>query len=97
MDSAASRPAAMAAMAMPAAAGTQHVITVFIRSANVDKPQNPTTPLRPAGRVVFSARGLDVAAVQQFDLSNIGFNPTEIISFEISGAHADDFEFASNN
>jgi protein-arginine deiminase len=57
-------------MAMPAAGGTQQVIKVFIRSANVDKPKNPSTPLRPAGRVVFQARGPDVAAVQQFDLTH---------------------------
>ena len=59
-------------MSMPAAGGTQHVIKVFIRSANVEKPKNPDTPLREAGRVVFQARGLDVAAVQQFDLTHDG-------------------------
>ena len=32
----------------------------------------------------------------QFDLSNIGFVPTEITSFEITGAHAGDFAFTSN-
>jgi len=60
-------------MSMPAANGKQHVIKVFIRSANVDKPNNPAAPLRPAGRVVFLARGPDVAAVQQFDLKH-GFD-----------------------
>ncbi len=59
-------------MSMPAAGGAQHVIKVFIRSANIEKAQNPATPLRPAGRVVFKARGLDVAAVQQFDLKHDG-------------------------
>lgn len=32
-----------------------------------------------------------------FDLSNIGFEPTEITAFEITGTHAADFEFTSNN
>ncbi len=58
---------------------------------------NPALRIEPAsidiGTVVVGEPSVEV----QFDLSNIGFNPTEITSFEISGAHADDFEFASNN
>ena len=58
---------------------------------------NPALRIEPAsidiGTVVVGEPSVEV----QFDLSNIGFSPTEITSFEISGAHASDFEFASNN
>ena len=54
-------------MAMPAAGGKQHVITVFLRSANVDLPMSPLAPLRAGGRLVFQVRGPDIAAVQQYD------------------------------
>ena len=58
---------------------------------------NPALRIEPAsidiGTVVVGEPSVEF----QFDLSNIGFSPTEITSFEISGAHADDFEFASNN
>jgi hypothetical protein len=58
---------------------------------------NPALRIEPAsidiGTVVVGEPSVEV----QFDLSNIGFSPTEITSFEISGAHAGDFEFASNN
>ena len=33
----------------------------------------------------------------QFDLSNIGFAPTEVTGFEISGEHPSDFVFTSNS
>ena len=57
-------------MAMPAKGNKQHVITVFLRSANVDYPKDPISPLRSGGRVVFQARGPDIAAVQQYDLKH---------------------------
>lgn len=59
-------------MSMPAAGGAPHVVTVFVRSANVDDPENRTTPLRQAGRVVFDLRGPDRAAVQQYDTKHPG-------------------------
>jgi len=57
-------------MSMPAPGGKQHVITVYIRSANVDNPNNAIRPLREAGRVVYDLRGLDIAAVQQYDIKH---------------------------
>ncbi len=56
-------------MSMPAAGGKQHVITVLLRSANIEEPDDPS-PLRWAGRMVFEQRGKDVAAIQQFDLKH---------------------------
>jgi len=55
---------------MPAAGNKQHVIAVYLRSANVDFPKDPIAPLRAGGRVVFQARGPDIAAVQQYDLAH---------------------------
>ncbi|MFP2924234.1 protein-arginine deiminase family protein [Pyxidicoccus sp. 3LG] len=52
-------------MAMPAANGRQHVIQVNYRGAHVYST-DPAAPLRPAGRIVFWLRGLDMAAVQQY-------------------------------
>lgn len=57
-------------MVMPTANGGQKVIHVFIRSANVYNRKSTSNPLRPAGRIVFSARGKDVAAVQEYDLNH---------------------------
>ncbi len=57
-------------MSMPAAGGKQHVIKVFVRSANVDLPTSALTPLRAGGRLVFQARGPDIAAVQQYELKH---------------------------
>ena len=58
---------------------------------------NPALRIEPAsidiGTVVVGEPSVEF----QFDLSNIGLTPTEITSFGISGAHADDFRFASNN
>jgi len=58
-------------MSMPGPKGTQHVIRVNLRSANVYDPGDSTSPLRAAGQVVFTAlRGKDSAGVQQFDKSH---------------------------
>jgi protein-arginine deiminase len=59
-------------MFMPGPAGQAKVITVFIRSANVDDPKSAKFPLRFAGRVVYLARGKDVAALQEVDLKHSG-------------------------
>lgn len=58
-------------MTMPAAGGKQHAIRVNIRSANTTFTSGSaaTYPLRSAGRFIFSARGKDVAAVQEYDPS----------------------------
>lgn len=59
-------------MSMPGEGG-QHVMHVFYRSANVFST-NKRTPLRPAGRVVFTKfRGKDVAGVQQYDIKHDEF------------------------
>jgi protein-arginine deiminase len=57
-------------MSMPGKHGAQHVIRVNYRSANVFKPEEKKSPLRPAGRVVFRLRGRDVAGIQQFDIDH---------------------------
>lgn len=55
-------------MSMPAAGGQQHVIDVYLRSANIYY-NDPSNPLRDAGKVVFTVfRGPDAAGVQQFDM-----------------------------
>jgi protein-arginine deiminase len=55
-------------MARPAPGGQQHVITVYMRSANIENPFSPTFPLREAGRLVFTRfRGKDAAGLLQFD------------------------------
>ncbi|MBI5533296.1 MAG: protein-arginine deiminase [Deltaproteobacteria bacterium] len=60
-------------MSMPATAGSQHVVHVYYRSANVDNPKNPDDALRAAGKIVFTRfRGKDSAGVQEFDLSHDG-------------------------
>ena len=57
-------------MSMPIAGGQQHVIDVYLRSANIYYT-NPKNPLRDAGKVVFAQfRGPDAAGVQQFDMSS---------------------------
>jgi protein-arginine deiminase len=54
-------------VAMPAPGGKQQVIRVNLRSAN-RVSNSPTHPLRPAGRLVFTAlRGKDSAGLQQWD------------------------------
>jgi len=54
-------------MSMPIAGGQQHVIDVYLRSANVYY-DSPTNPLRDAGKVVFAKfRGPDVAGVDAYD------------------------------
>ena len=55
-------------MSMPGLGGLQHVIRVNYRSANIFQPDKQTSPLRPAGQVVFAMRGPDTAGIQQFDL-----------------------------
>jgi protein-arginine deiminase len=63
-------------MSMPSADG-QHVIRVYLRSANVFNPKSATNPLRPAGKTVFTHfRGKDAAAVQEFDLGHDGNSDT---------------------
>lgn len=57
-------------MSMPKEGGTQHVIRVNYRSANVYTPDKPANPLRPAGNLVFRLRGKDTAGVQQFDIKH---------------------------
>jgi len=57
-------------MSMPAKGNKQQVVAVYLRSANVDYPKDPTAPLRAGGRLVFQARGPDIAAVQQYDLKH---------------------------
>ena len=57
-------------MSMPAPGGQQHVIDVYLRSANIyyNDPQNP---LRDAGKAVFALfRGPDAAGVVQYDLKS---------------------------
>ncbi len=57
-------------MSMPAPGGQQHVIDVYLRSANIYY-KDPTNPLRDAGKVVFAQfRGPDAAGVQQFDMAS---------------------------
>ncbi|MBX3201085.1 MAG: protein-arginine deiminase [Labilithrix sp.] len=55
---------------MPGPGGTQHVMRVNYRSANVFEPKKERSPLRPAGQFVFQVRGRDVAGVQQFDIDH---------------------------
>lgn len=57
-------------MSMPAPNGTQHVMHVNYRSANVYEPNKEKQALRPAGKFVFAVRGKDVAGVQQYDLKH---------------------------
>jgi protein-arginine deiminase len=57
-------------MSMPGPNGTQHVMRVNYRSANVFEPKQQKRPLRPAGQFVFKMRGKDVAGVQQYDLKH---------------------------
>jgi protein-arginine deiminase len=57
-------------MSMPGPGGTQHVMRINYRSANVFEPKQEKTPLRPAGKLVFELRGKDVGGIQQFDVSH---------------------------
>ncbi|MBT9558780.1 MAG: protein-arginine deiminase [Myxococcales bacterium] len=52
-------------MSMPTSDGQQHVIRVNYRSANVY--DNGDNPLREAGRFAFDLRGVDSAAIQEYD------------------------------
>ena len=55
-------------MSMPGPGGSQHVMHVDLRSANVYDATNAQNPLRPAGQSVFTAfRGKDTGGIQQFD------------------------------
>ncbi len=58
---------------------------------------NPALRIEPAsadlGTVVVGEPSVEFV----FDLSNIAFAPTEITSYEITGTHASEFEFTSNN
>jgi protein-arginine deiminase len=57
-------------MSMPSTAG-QHLIDVYLRSANVHYPNDPKNPLRDAGKTVFTLfRGKDAAGVQQYDIQH---------------------------
>jgi len=57
-------------MSMPIANNQQHVIDVYIRSANIYST-SATNPLREAGKVVFTLfRGPDAAGIQQYDTSS---------------------------
>ena len=57
-------------MSMPTSTG-QHVIDVYLRSANVYNPSDPKNPLRDAGKAVFALfRGKDAAGVQQYDIKH---------------------------
>ncbi len=54
---------------MPGLNGTQKVMRVFFRSANIEDPTDQSFPMRAAGRIVFTRfRGKNVAGVQQVDL-----------------------------
>jgi hypothetical protein len=58
---------------------------------------NPALRIEPGG-ADFGAVVVGEPSIEfVFDLSNIAFAPTEITSFEITGAHASDFDFTSNN
>lgn len=63
-------------MSMPGPNGTQHVIRVALRSANVYAPKSVSNPLREAGRFAFKLRGKDFAAVQQFDRKHDAYSDT---------------------
>jgi protein-arginine deiminase len=57
-------------MSMPTTGGQQHIIDVYLRSANIYTPTDTNNPLRPAGKVVFAKfRGPGAAGVQQFSVS----------------------------
>ncbi len=56
-------------MSKPGPNGAQHTMLVVYRSANLES-RSTTSPLREAGRLVFTRlRGKDVAGVQQFDFN----------------------------
>lgn len=58
-------------MSMPGPGGTQKVIRVAYRSANVENPDKLGDPLRSSGKIVFTVlRGKDFAGVQQYDLKH---------------------------
>jgi len=57
-------------MSMPTSSG-QHVIDVYLRSANVYYPSDSKDPLRDAGKSVFTMfRGKDAAGVQQYGIKH---------------------------
>jgi protein-arginine deiminase len=57
-------------MTMPGPNGTQQAMRVNYRSPNIFDAAQKDTPLRPAGQIVFTLRGKDVAGVQQFDIGH---------------------------
>lgn len=62
--------------------GGNHIVRVAFRSANVYYPKKPKSPLREAGRMVFSVlRGKDFAAVQEFDIKQ----PSSMVSLNSFG------------
>ncbi len=58
---------------------------------------NPALRIEPAGADLGVVTVGEPSVEFAFDLSNIAFAPAEITSFEITGAHASEFEFTSNN
>lgn len=58
---------------------------------------NPALRIDPPGADLGTVVVGEPSVEFAFDLSNIAFAPTEITSFSITGTHADDFEFTSNN
>ena len=58
---------------------------------------NPALRIEPAGADLGVVIVGEPSVEFVFDLSNIAFAPTEITSFEITGAHASDFSFTGNN
>ena len=58
-------------MSMPTTGGQQHIIDVYLRSANIYTPTDVNNQLRPAGKVVFAKfRGPGAAGVQQYDIAS---------------------------
>ncbi len=63
-------------MSMPSAGGAQKKIDVFMRSVNVESKSTPASPLRKAGRVVYTDphfHGVDTAGLTpDFDINHPG-------------------------
>ncbi|WP_420452449.1 choice-of-anchor D domain-containing protein [Ilumatobacter sp.] len=57
----------------------------------------PALRINPAGADLGLVTVGEASQEFQFDLSNVGFAATEIRSYAISGEHAGDFRFTSNN
>lgn len=58
---------------------------------------DPALRIEPAGADLGTVVVGEPSVEFVFDLSNIAYAPTEITSFAITGTHAADFEFTSNN